>query len=278
MTGSSVAVAAARGLVQRTELLHGMNTEAFGNSGAIRVGDYKMVVEAKVSESEIYTYAQHILQDADFDSNELEVVLTQKLLKDPGTFYIFNIAKNPSELETGNCDDLEACSNLYGDIGFKSVQDTLMDAWRRYRDSMVESNEVWQDDGPLTNPALFGGFWSPWRDENNLPYALYDTIIESDHFDTEGHATAPMHSQSDGLPSVTGGRTWKKQKSLSSDPSDSSGPRSSSPSLASAEHGGSSTRLHPPSFLVGTVLGAGTVLVLGMLTRAFVPASPERYA
>lgn len=39
-----------------------MNTEAFGNSGAIRVGDYKMVVEAKVSESEIYTYAQHILQ------------------------------------------------------------------------------------------------------------------------------------------------------------------------------------------------------------------------
>jgi hypothetical protein len=46
----------------RTEILHNMNSEAFGSGGALRIGDFKLVVEAKVSESEVYTYAQHVLQ------------------------------------------------------------------------------------------------------------------------------------------------------------------------------------------------------------------------
>ena len=43
-------------------MLHNLNSEAFGSGGAIRLGDYKLIVEPKVSEAEVYTYAQHVLQ------------------------------------------------------------------------------------------------------------------------------------------------------------------------------------------------------------------------
>jgi len=43
-------------------MLHNLNSEAFGSGGAIRLGDYKLIVEPKVSEAEVYAYAQHVLQ------------------------------------------------------------------------------------------------------------------------------------------------------------------------------------------------------------------------
>jgi arylsulfatase A-like enzyme len=51
-----------KAFMPRTEILHNMNSEAFGSGGALRMGDFKLIVQPKVSESEVYTYAQHVLQ------------------------------------------------------------------------------------------------------------------------------------------------------------------------------------------------------------------------
>ena len=40
----------------RGSILHNINSELFGNAGALRHGDYKLIVESRVSESEIYSY------------------------------------------------------------------------------------------------------------------------------------------------------------------------------------------------------------------------------
>jgi arylsulfatase I/J len=99
--------------IPRKDILHNMNTESFGSGGALRMGDYKLYVEAKVSDSEVYTYAQHILQDGDFSASELSTIIGTKLLKGGGTYKIFNVAKNPTEREDGLCDDVESCDSLY---------------------------------------------------------------------------------------------------------------------------------------------------------------------
>jgi len=229
--------------IPRTEILHNMNSEAFGSGGALRMGDFKLVVEPKVSESEVYTYAQHVLQDGDFDFAELSMVVGKKLLKNDGTVKIFNIAKNPSESELCSSDsssswsegdDVEACQNLAGDEDFKQVEIALMDKWKAHRDGIAASaaaasaaasaasassasasassaslsvsplgqgttsTVAFQDDGPLCNPALFGGFWTSWRDESGLPYATYATVPTSTHFDDPTDADSSSSSSSSG--------------------------------------------------------------------------------
>ena len=49
----------------------------------------------------------------------------------------------------------------------------LLKRWDEYSDDMTESNELWQDDGPLADPELFDGSWGPWRDDAGTPYAMY---------------------------------------------------------------------------------------------------------
>jgi hypothetical protein len=112
-------------------------------------------------------------QDGDFDVADLNLVLAKKLLKDQGIFRIFNVAKNAAESEEGGCEDVESCSNLYGNDDFKAVNIALMDQWKTYRDAAGPSSLKWEDDGPLANPSLFGGFWAAWRDDQGVPYATY---------------------------------------------------------------------------------------------------------
>jgi len=45
--------------------------------------------------------------------------------------------------------------------------------WKEYRDGSGPTSVAWADDGPLANPALFGGYWVPWRDELGQPLATY---------------------------------------------------------------------------------------------------------
>ena len=45
--------------------------------------------------------------------------------------------------------------------------------WKEYRDGSGPTSVAWADDGPLANPALFGGYWVPWRDELGQPFATY---------------------------------------------------------------------------------------------------------
>ena len=203
----------------RTEILHNMNSATFGNAGALRMGDYKLIVEAKVTESEVYTYGQHILQDADFDAADLAAIISKKLLKNEGTFSIFNIAKNPTETDDGECEDAEACSNIFEMDAFSSTRIALLDRWKAYRDSMGRSALVWEDDGPLTNPDLFGGFWTSWRDEAGQPYALYELAADpTGHFDESGSQVKPAsgvnHDPTDGEAGSGGGvNTWKSKPS-----------------------------------------------------------------
>ena len=68
-------------------------------------------------------------QDGDFDASDLQMVLTKKLLKDEGTFRVFNIAKNSGELEDGECDDLEECANLDGNEDYKTIEIALINKY-----------------------------------------------------------------------------------------------------------------------------------------------------
>ena len=58
----------------RRHIAHNINSDLFGSAGALRIGEYKLIVEARVSESEIYEYGQHMLQDDDWDLKELSQV------------------------------------------------------------------------------------------------------------------------------------------------------------------------------------------------------------
>ena len=113
----------ANGKSARNDILHNVNSDLFGNAGAMRMGDYKLIVESRVSESEIYSYGQSMLQDSDWDMNELSQVIHQKLLRTPGSMFLFNIVKNPSEDESGDCSDVESCSNLYDLETFAEVRE-----------------------------------------------------------------------------------------------------------------------------------------------------------
>ena len=76
-------------------------------------------------------------QDGDFDALDLQMVLTKKLLKDEGTFRVFNIAKNSGELEDGQCEDLEECANLYGNEDYKTIEIALMNKCAPFDTSLL---------------------------------------------------------------------------------------------------------------------------------------------
>ncbi|KAH8047343.1 sulfuric ester hydrolase [Aureococcus anophagefferens] len=166
---------------QRTHVAHNINSELFGAAGALRVGEYKLIVEARVTESEIYEYGQHMLQDDNWDQSELSQVIHQKLLRTPGTTSLFDVVANPNELDEDDCDDARSCRNLYDLDEFADVKATILEKWAELRDSTPESTEIWLDDGPLADPALFGGVWTPWRDDLGMPYATYQLATKTVH-------------------------------------------------------------------------------------------------
>ena len=166
---------------QRTHVAHNINSELFGAAGALRVGEYKLIVEARVTESEIYEYGQHMLQDDNWDQSELSQVIHQKLLRTPGTTSLFDVVANPNELDEEDCDDARSCRNLYDLDEFADVKATILEKWAELRDSTPESTEIWLDDGPLADPALFGGVWTPWRDDLGMPYATYQLATKTVH-------------------------------------------------------------------------------------------------
>ena len=61
------------------------------------------------------------------------------------------------------------------DAEFADVRRSLLARWAAYAQEMEESNEIWQDDGPLADPELFDGTWGPWRDDAGMAYAMYAT-------------------------------------------------------------------------------------------------------
>lgn len=175
----------------RTEVVHNVNSELFGSAGAIRIGQYKLIIEARVSEFEIYEYGVHMLQDDNWDEAELSQVIHQKLLRSPGLTSLFNVERNPNEVNTSDCAEfVEECRNLVDLPAYATIKTTLMDRLNKLRSAAIVSTEQWTDDGPLADPRLFGGVWSPWRDDQNLPYATYQLAPHSLHSNLGGDESA----------------------------------------------------------------------------------------
>uniref|UniRef100_A0A7S3JYB2 Sulfatase N-terminal domain-containing protein n=1 Tax=Aureoumbra lagunensis TaxID=44058 RepID=A0A7S3JYB2_9STRA len=182
----------------RNHVAHNINSELFGSAGALRVGDYKLIVQARVSESEIYEYGQHMLQDDNWDEAELDQVIHQKLLRSPGESSLFNIVLNPTETDDPeHCDESEKCRDLYSLQDFQQIKDSMLTKWEELRQITPRSTELWQDDGPLADPANFGGIWTPWRDDMGYPYATYQLAEKSAHPNLAGDsAPRPALTQS----------------------------------------------------------------------------------
>jgi len=163
-----------------------------------------------------------------------------------------------------------------------------------YRDISAPSEAVdFADDGPLADPALFGGYWMPWRDEMGAPYATYAT---SDRFagkldPSTGKLTDKMGTDNgsssggvDGSSDGSGDKTWKASKDLSAGQrgEGNAGGNLDKETLlvrsAAAAETSSSSSDSTPAFLVsgGAILGAlGAVVVQAVLSRNAAP-SPKR--
>jgi len=168
----------------RTELLINANSEVFGSSGALIVGDYKLMVNADPQESTIYmrvkAYIQASATEPSPDAVAKAAVNEAKKAVD-GKLFLFNLAKNPYELDLGEgCEtgaayggDVEACANLAGLAAFASVEADLKARLDSYRTAAVPSSFAWEDDGALASPQLFGNLWSPWRDVEGAPKLVF---------------------------------------------------------------------------------------------------------
>mmetsp|Transcript_38754 Transcript_38754/g.89302 ORF Transcript_38754/g.89302 Transcript_38754/m.89302 type:complete len:662 (+) Transcript_38754:70-2055(+) len=184
----------------RSEMLVNINSALFGGSGAIHVGDYKMIVNPEPSESRIYAKTRKALvaKQGILDQEDFQQILTYVHAEVLGTAtkYIFNIAKNEFETEDDDCTDAEACSNLYDNEDFADVREMMEEKWGQWKLEAAPSTFMWADDGPLADPALFGGMWDSWRDGDNTPKAQYFgmSVLDADKF--EG-MTAMLHHSTD---------------------------------------------------------------------------------
>ena len=52
---------------------------------------------------------------------------------------------------------------------------------RRVSFRSAKEFKIWLDDGPLADPQLFGGIWTPWRDDLGMPYATYQLASKTIH-------------------------------------------------------------------------------------------------
>lgn len=162
--------------VQRDHVLINMNSDMWGGGGAMVMGKYKMIVENSVGDSVLYNAGRAFMADKLTSSTGLDELLSarrEELFEAP-VMHLYDLSLNPSEDDSGACDqDVAVCSNLWEHPDYADVQSEFMQRWADMQGTMVSSNEEWKDDGPLADPALYGGTWSPWLDDAGMPYALY---------------------------------------------------------------------------------------------------------
>jgi len=171
---------------------------------------------------------------------------------------------------------------------------TLIQLLCAHRDISAPSEAVtFADDGPLADPALFGGYWMPWRDEMGVPYATYATSDQfagkldpvtgkpTDKMATDNGSSSSGSSSSGGVVGNgdgSGDKTWKSSKDLSAGQRGQGNTEEALlvRSAAAESSSSSSSSSSSPAFLVsgGAILGAlGAVAVQAVLSRN---ASPPR--
>ena len=182
----------------RDEMLINLNSDLFAGSGAVRVGDYKLIVNPEPVESTIYAKVRKALAaekgtvTMDGLTSIMKKVHADTIVKTK--VYLFNVLKNPFERTDKECDDVEECHSLYLLDDFAETREKLEKKWAEYQQEMVPSNFKWEDDGPLADPSLFDGVWSAWRDGDNTPKAHYYGLSRLD--ETTGAASSSTDASS----------------------------------------------------------------------------------
>lgn len=207
----------------RSEILININSPIFGGCGAIIAGDYKLAMNPEPYESKVYAKTRKALaaKDSSVSKEEWLNVLIKVHAEVLGAngFFLFNIIKNPFEMEEEDCtEDVEHCSNLYGNEDFADIQAELEAKWAKYQMEAVPTTFKWADDGPLASPDNFGGMWDSWRDGSNNPKAQYigmdldDSQVESLNSKLVAYISSKVgdfgiswNAMSAGLVSVMGG-------------------------------------------------------------------------
>jgi hypothetical protein len=196
---ASAATAAASVEGARTEVLINVNSALFGNSAALRAGDYKILVNPNPQEATIYMKVKAHLQSSSVELTADEVAAVASEMTHvivDGKKYIFNLAKNPTEIDSPNsCDDIEACGNLADVKGYEKLQADLEARLTALRLAAAPSSFAWQDDGILANPQLFNNLWTPWRDDNGNPKVVYQGLVNAGVTGTPGAALSGFAAQ-----------------------------------------------------------------------------------
>lgn len=163
---------------KRTELLLNINSDLFGGSGALIAGNFKLIVNPEPDEAAIYSKVRKALAtytkrlDVATFARVLEDVHDQ-VLGDRPTLALFDLDQNPQERDDASCAVPAQCRNLYYLEEYRSVRQDLETRFDEYKRQAAPSTFAWEDDGPLANPANFGGYWAPWRDGDDEPMAHY---------------------------------------------------------------------------------------------------------
>jgi len=158
----------------RTEVVININSATFRNGGAIRVGDYKLILEWNATVHDTVSEVMSLLAESEtLPSEEYIQALVQQAMGSESKKYLFNVAMNPSEVFEGGCEEKEACTSLYNDPEFEDIRVVLQERYDEVAREALDPVFKWQDDGPLASPYLFGGFWTEWRDSNDDPFAVY---------------------------------------------------------------------------------------------------------
>ncbi|KAG5191062.1 Formylglycine-dependent sulfatase [Tribonema minus] len=168
----------ATGAAARDALVINLNSPYFGGSGAVRVGNFKLLRNADPKEAQIYAKVKTLLkkQDAHVTEDALYSLAQQELARlglDVPTMHLFDISQNPSERVDGNCTVAAACSDLYDDADYASTRAALEAFFANASAAMAPATFKWADDGPLAAPDNFGGAWAPWRDRDGNAFAAY---------------------------------------------------------------------------------------------------------
>ena len=90
-----------------------INSATFRHGGAIRVGDYKLILMWNATVHETVSEVMSFLAASEtLPTEEYIQALVQQAMGIESTKYLFNVALNPSEVFEGGCDEEEACTNL----------------------------------------------------------------------------------------------------------------------------------------------------------------------
>ena len=157
-------------------ILINQNSALFGGSGALLMGDYKLVVNPDPREVAIYAKVREKLASSRGSSVDSILAAAHRQVLGETHYALYDVVKNPSELDDdASCD---VCRNLYDVPAFAAVRAKLERKWAEFQTIAVPSSFAWEDDGPLADPALFDGIWAPWRDDDDRPRASYAPISE----------------------------------------------------------------------------------------------------